>query len=263
MHKPGTLLAALSVALVACGGGTQNTPPSTVGSAGATLKAGAATLTIPAGALSQDTPVVVREALPEHQGRVERIELEPSGLVLSQPARLSVKIDDRNVKVKMHGSDDALVPVEVEDHNHGEFKTTLNRLGPIEVEVEHGGACTPACASGHECDDGVCKADDDNANARTCTPICASGQECDDGACKPHGEVEGAGAASCDPACATGLECDDGVCKPHGGDDSGSGSGGGSGSSGGSGSGGNSATCNPACAPGLECDDGVCKQHHG
>jgi hypothetical protein len=129
---------------------------------------------------------------------------------------VSVKVDDTNAKVKMHGGNDDLVETEIEDHNHGVYKTSMTQLGEIEVEVEHGATCTPACGSGQECDDGVCKADDDNENAATCNPICASGQECDDGVCKAHGGGGGGvGTATCDPACATGLECDDGICKPH------------------------------------------------
>jgi hypothetical protein len=197
----------------ACGGGNPSTQQ-TVGTAGATLQAGAATLTIPAGALTADTQVTLREAEPQHAGRSVRIEVEPKGTPLAVAARVSIHVDDANVKVKMHGSDDGLLDVEVEDRNHGDFKTSLSSFGEVEVELEHGASCTTACASGQECDDGICKAHGDDG-ARTCDPVCASGQECDDGACKAHGEVEGGGTGSCDPACASGLECDDGICKAH------------------------------------------------
>jgi hypothetical protein len=214
------LLAAASLALVAaCGGGSNRASTAvTVGSAGATLKAGAATLTIPAGALAQNTQITLREAEPEHQGRVERVEVEPRGTTLAQPAHISVKVDDNNARVKMHNGSDDLVDVEVEDRNHGVYKTSMSQLGEVEVELEHGKTCTTACTTGQECDDGVCKAHSEDAGKKTCDPICASGQECDDGACKTHNEVEGGppgGTATCDPACATGLECDDGVCKAH------------------------------------------------
>jgi hypothetical protein len=209
--KPSSL--ALLLCSVACGGGNASTQQ-TVGAAGATLQAGAATLTIPAGALTADTQVTLREAEPEHAGRVKRVEIEPSGKSLAQPARVSIRVDDSNVKVKMHGSDDGLLDVEVEDHNHGDFKTSLSALGAVEVEVEHGATCTAACASGQECDDGVCKAHGDDG-AQTCSPVCASGLECDDGACKTHGEAEGGDGTACTPACASGLECDDGICKAH------------------------------------------------
>jgi len=77
----------LSGLAAACGGGSNRASTvQTVGSAGATLKAGAASLTIPAGALSQNTQVTLREAEPQHQGRAERVEVEPRGTTLSQPA---------------------------------------------------------------------------------------------------------------------------------------------------------------------------------
>jgi hypothetical protein len=215
------LFVVLAVAFAAaCSGGGNGTASSTVGASGATLTSGAATLTIPSGALTQNVQVTVTETQPRHSGRTERVEISPAGTALAQPARLSIHVDDTNVHVKMHdGSDDSLKDVEVEDRNHGDFKTTMNSLGAVEVELEHGATCTPACASGQECDDGVCKAHDEDASKRTCSPVCASGQECDDGACKTHDEAEhaDAGTAACTPACATGLECDDGVCKAHGG----------------------------------------------
>ena len=205
-----------SVALAACGGGTPSTVQ-TVSSAGATLKAGSSTLTIPANAVAQSTQITLREAEPQHQNRVQRIEVEPRGLSLTQPARLSVQVDDSNAKVKMHDGSDDLVQVEVEDRNHGVYKTSMSKLGEIEVELEHGRTCTPSCSAGQECDDGACKAHVEDAGAKVCNPVCDSGQECDDGICKPHNEMEpgGGGTATCNPACATGLECDDGICKPH------------------------------------------------
>jgi hypothetical protein len=218
------VFASAALTLVGCGGAgssgaTQST--ATVGAAGATLRAGQASLSIPAGALASDTQITLRETEPHHVGRVARIELEPHGLALAQAAHLSIKLDDKNVKVKM--LDDStetehLAEVEVEDRNHHQFKTSTSQLGEIEVEVEHGGTCAAACATNEECDDGVCKAHVEDAAAKACDPICASGFECDDGACKAHNEMEpgqAPGIASCDPACASGLECDNGICKPH------------------------------------------------
>jgi hypothetical protein len=214
-------LSTLAVTLFACGSANNPQQTTTVGPAGGTLQTAAATLTIPANALTSSTQVTLRETEPQHQGRSRRVELEPRGLNLAQPARLAIRVDDSNVKVKMHGSDDGLVQVEVEDHNHGSFKTVVTQLGSVEVELEHGLTCSPACTSTQECDDGVCKAHTENANAKSCDPLCDSGQECDDGACKTHSEVEvehggTPGVVTCG-GCATGLECDNGVCKPHGG----------------------------------------------
>jgi hypothetical protein len=108
----------------------------------------------------------------------------------------------------------------MEDRNHHQFKTSMSHLGEIEVELEHGQVCATACATGQECDDGVCKAHSEDSAAKVCDPICASGMECDNGACKTHSEFEGdhgGTPGTCTPACATGMECDNGVCKAHGG----------------------------------------------
>jgi hypothetical protein len=211
---------AAALALLGCGSSSKPSTSATVGTAGATLKAGVATLSIPAGALSQDTQVTLREAEVRHSGRSVRVEMEPNDHTLAQPCKLSVQINDQNVKVKMLDDGGAMSQVEVEDRNHHQFKTTMSHLGEIEVELEHGTTCDPVCDSGQECDDGACKTHDEHAT--TCDPVCDSGQECDDGACKTHDEFEtehGGIAGTCTPACATGLECDasDGVCKPHGG----------------------------------------------
>jgi len=214
MRRNEFLLAA-AVIFAACGGGSDRASTvQTVGAAGATLKAGAAMLTIPAGALKSDTPVTLREAEQHHQGRAERVEVEPHGTTLLVPAELSVKVDDNNAKVKMHDGNDDPVDTEIEDRNHGVYKTSMSSLGEVEVELEHGAACASACPSGQECDDGTCKAHVEDANAPACNPICPSGQECDDGACKAHGGGTG-GTVTCNPACASGLECDNGICKAH------------------------------------------------
>jgi hypothetical protein len=212
-----SVVAVAVVALAACGGSSQPATTQTVGSAGATLKTSTSALTIPAGAVTQNVEVTLREAEPRHQGRAARVEVEPRGLALAVPGRLSVQVDDTNAKVKMHDANDDLVQVEVEDRNHGSWKTTMSKLGEIEVELEHGVACSPACAAGQECDDGACKVHVEDSHAKVCDPLCASGQECDDGVCKAHGEMEpgGAGGAICTPACGSGLECDNGICKPH------------------------------------------------
>jgi hypothetical protein len=215
-----SVLSAAALAVIGCGSSKPSTTQTVTAATGATLTAGLATLTISAGALSANTQVTIREAEPKHDGRVERVEIEPHGLLLLQPAQLSIVVDDKNFRVKMHGADDSLAHVEVEDRNHHSFKTILSTLDSVEVEVEHLTACTTACTTGQECDDGVCKAHSEDAQLKTCAAVCTSGQECDDGACKPHNEAEHTpGAATCNPVCATGQECDvsDGICKDHGG----------------------------------------------
>lgn len=219
-----SLLAAL--ALAACGGGSSSpsngsTTRLVAASAGATIVAGAATLTIPPGALTQDTQVTVREAEPHHAGRAARIEVEPhDALAAGHEALLSVEVSDSNPKVMMHdGADDALEDVEVEDRNHHSFKTHMSSLGDVEVEVEEGLSCgTPSpCTADQECDDGVCKAH--NGGAKSCADVCIVGEECDDGVCKTHDEVEtehGGVPGTCSPTCASPLVCHEGVCRVHG-----------------------------------------------
>ncbi|HET7826027.1 MAG TPA: hypothetical protein VFK90_11870, partial [Anaeromyxobacter sp.] len=207
---------AAALAFAACGKSHDNTKPSataTVGPAGATLSTGAATLTVPAGALAQPTQITVSEAEPHHAGRTLRVEIEPHGLALAAPARLAVRFDDSNAKVKLVDDNGTLHSVEVEDRNHGEYKTPEDHLGEMEVELEHGAACTPACTTGQECEDGVCKAHVEHPEARSCSPVCETGQECDDGTCKAHSEVEPHDVGTtCVPSCASGLHCDNGVC---------------------------------------------------
>jgi hypothetical protein len=221
-----SFIAAASAALALIGCGGTSTKPSTTqtvnASTGATLTAGAATLTIPAGALARDTSVTLREAEPRHAGRAARVEIEPHDtLVGGHEAHLSVRVSDDNPRVKMHqGDDDSLQDVEVDDRNHHAFKTNLSALGDVEVEVEHAAACATACAANQECDDGVCK--EHNEDARTCTTVCGTGEECDDGACKTHVEFEtehggpGIDTHSCSPSCGSGLTCHDGTCSAHG-----------------------------------------------
>jgi hypothetical protein len=215
---------ATAIAIVASGCGAPGTgarasQTALVGAAGGTLRAGAVTVSIPAGALSDDVQVTLREAEPRHAGAVARAELEPNDLPLAANALVSVRVDDRNGRVKMFDDAGQLVQVEVEDPSHHTFKTIEDRLGAVEVEVEHGAACTTACAANEECDDGICKPHEEDAAAASCSTVCASGLECDDGICKPHGGAAAPGAApapaACSPACASGLECDNGICKPH------------------------------------------------
>lgn len=211
------------LALIGCSGSSSTPRASTTravtAATGGTLTAGAATLSIEPGALTQDTTITLREAEPHHAGRATRIEVEPhDALTALHEAHLSVRVGDTNPVVTMHqGADDSLEDVEVDDRNHHAFKTNMTALGDVEVEVEHGAACTPACAAGQECDDGVCK--DHNSEARTCDTVCDTGQECDDGVCKTHDQFEAdhhGTPGTCTPSCPTPLVCHDGLCSAHG-----------------------------------------------
>jgi hypothetical protein len=126
-------------------------------------------------------------------------------------------VSDSNVRVKLHlGANDSLADVEIDDRNHHSFKTHLATLDDVEVEVEHGTACSTSCAAGQECDDGACR-DHDHA-ATPCSAVCAMGQECDHGVCMTHDQYEmdhGGTPGTCLPTCASGLTCHDGICSAH------------------------------------------------
>jgi len=184
-------VAAAALTIFGCGGSGSTAAQTTasVDSAGATLNAGQATLSIPAGALAGATSVTLREAEPQ-AGRVARYEMEPKDLQLTVPAWLSVRVDDDNVKVKVIRVEDEIEhqsEMEVEDRNHHLYKASLDKLGELEIEVEHARVCAEACSPAEECDDGVCKPHEEDEDARMCSAVCDPGLECDDGMCKPHG----------------------------------------------------------------------------
>lgn len=215
-------VAALSLSLFGCGGAGSPAAQTSasVGTAGATLTAGSATLTIPAGALTKDTSVTLRQTEPQHGGKV-RIEVEPAELQLEHAAELAVQDDSANVKLKMVDDAGQNHEMEIEDRNHRKFKTSMSKLQAVELEQEDGAACAQACSSTQECDDGICKEHQEDAAKKACDSVCDSGSECDDGLCKAHAEVEVehgnmTGATTC-PPCGTGMECDatDGICKAH------------------------------------------------
>lgn len=219
---PAVAAAALALNLFACGGGASSATQTsaTVGAAGATLKAGAATLTIPAGAVAQDTSVTLKQTAPQHGGKV-RVEIEPA-MQLQHAAELAVEDDGSNVKVKMVDDANQVQPMEIEDRNHHKFKTSMGKLEAVELE-EEGAACSPTCSATQECDDGVCKDQTEDASKKSCDAVCDAGSECDDGVCKTHSEVETehgntTGATTC-PPCGSGMACDatSGMCKAQGG----------------------------------------------
>ena len=156
LKNSNTMGVAVAAAFVLLGCGSASKPSTTVtvgpsGTGTSPLTAGAATLSIPAGALASDTQITLREGEVRNSGRAVRIEMEPNGLALGLPCKLSIQIGDANVKVKMVDDDGVMNQVEVEDRNHHRFKTTMSHLGEIEVELEHGQSCTTACGATEEC----------------------------------------------------------------------------------------------------------------
>ena len=57
--------------------------------------------------------------------------LQAAPVLLAQSARLSVKVDDSNARVKMHDGNDDLVNVEVEDQRGGPSTTAIVAIMPL------------------------------------------------------------------------------------------------------------------------------------
>jgi len=142
-----------------CSGGAGRTG-GTIGPAGGAVSTPSGiTLRVPAGALARETEIRIVESEPE-SGKMARVSLEPRGLVLAAPATVAFKVEDRNVRLAEveHGAEGE-IRTELEKHRGaGEVEVEVEHLG--EIEMEHGLTCDAACGAGLECDDGVCKADD-------------------------------------------------------------------------------------------------------
>ena len=167
MTTPTRFAFTLSIAtlIAACGSGSAPTS-TTLGAAGGTVSTRTGiTLRVPAGALSAPTQISIVESQPR-DGAMAHLELEPHDLVLAVPASLTFKVEDGNVRLSEieHGAEGE-VRHELEKQRHdasGEVEVEVHHLG--ELEMEHGLTCDTACGTGFECDDGVCKADDDGVD---------------------------------------------------------------------------------------------------
>ena len=142
-----------------CSGGAGRSSGSIGPAGGAVSTPSGITLRVPAGALARETEIRIVESEPE-SGKMARVSLEPRGLALAAPATVAFKVEDGNVKLAEveHGAEGE-VRTELEKHRGaGEVEVEVHHLG--ELEMEHGLTCEVACGTGFECDDGVCKADD-------------------------------------------------------------------------------------------------------
>jgi hypothetical protein len=172
------VLAAVAVAMSACGGGATggnggggSSTAAVIGPGGGTVSTGAVTLTVSPGALSKETQISVSE-LPSGEGH-RRIEIEPRGLALGVPSTLSVRSDDGN------SHDERLV--EIEHSSSGEIEHSMS--GEVENEVEHSREAEIHHTGTFE-----------DRPALACGTPCDVGFECDDGVCKPHGGGSGGGS---------------------------------------------------------------------
>jgi len=248
-----TLSALFALTLAACGGPAHE-DRATIGPNGGSLTtAHGARLDIPAGALSRETEVRLREAEPRN-GAAERVEVEPRDLAFSLAARLTMKSDDSAHAKLVRVENEVEHGIETERHNEAEHAREAAVKSGGTFELRHAASCATACDAGLECDDGACKPHGDDAAgvAPNADGTCNAGMELDDGLCKPHGSDDGAaGTPPVNGACPTGMELDasDNTCKPHGG----------------------AVTpapvppVNGACPTGMELDasDNTCKPHGG
>jgi len=177
----------LALALAACGGADSSS--GRIGAAGGTITTqSGARLDIPAGALSRETEVRLREVEPRNGAQV-RIEVElPEALRLA--ARISVKTEDSAHHKLVQIENEVEHGIETERHNEVEHAREAAVKSGGTFELRHSAVCSTACGAGLECDDGVCK---------------------------PHGGADAGLAPNLDGTCPAGLELDDGLCKPHGG----------------------------------------------
>jgi hypothetical protein len=186
-------VAIVAAGLAACGGGAKPGAASaaTVGPAGGTVVAQGVRVSFPPGALSGQTQIEVTE-LPRHEGEPRRVHVGPDDTPLASPVTVVVRSDDGDA------SDEKLVTLEneiehgIETEHHDQIEhgreAEVEHLG--EFELRHARTCAVPCGAGFECDDGVCKADDDPVFAGSAASTsCPAGMELDlsDGFCKPHG----------------------------------------------------------------------------
>ncbi len=142
-----------------CSGGAGRSAGTIGPAGGAVTTRSGITLEVPAGALAREAEIRIVESEPE-SGKMARVALEPMGLSLAVPARVSFKVEDGNVRVAEveHGPEGEVRTELSKRRGAGEVEVEVHRLG--ELEMEHGLACEAACGAGLACDDGVCKADD-------------------------------------------------------------------------------------------------------
>jgi hypothetical protein len=154
------LAAVLATALAACGGSAPKSSQSArIGPQGGAVSTQSGfTLSVPAGALSQEVEIQVNEAEP-NDGAQHRFELEPHDLKLNGTIHVSMKLGSDDATMKMVEVDDNDVEHalenEADDAAEHSREADMDHMGNIEVRHQH--ACTPACDAGLECDDGVCK----------------------------------------------------------------------------------------------------------
>jgi hypothetical protein len=209
------LAALFTIALAACGG-ANGSGSGKIGPKGGTVttQSGFA-LSVPAGALSSEIEIQIHEVEPR-DGSSRRFELEPHNLLLSGKAHVVIQhgIDDGPMKlVEMDGEVEHQLENEKENEAEHAREADMDHLCVVELRHQH--SCAVACDPGFECDDGVCKAHQEDPAPSVCDPACAAGFHCEEGACVADPNDSPPPGGTCPPG--TELDPSNGMCKPHGG----------------------------------------------
>lgn len=224
---PLLLLTTLLVALAFAGcGSTSSATDATIGSAGGSLTLQGIRLDVPAGALAQDTHVVLRST--SSPGSL-LVGMEPADLALAREATLSVQIQGR-VHVfdvsELRGTLALPVGVDsrVETATGAQLRMRLDHFAQVRMMMADGGSdggaktcCGDDCGEGEHRDGGADEhgdgghQDGDHGDDK-------DGQG-DGGVCDGGGEHERDGGVIASSACPDGFECDDGVCVAPGGNE--------------------------------------------
>ncbi len=188
---------------VGCGSHETGT---TIGKNGGTVKTTNARLDIPAGALQSDTRITLRE-VQGPTGTVRSVEIEPSGLALATPARVSIKDDGSQGPFRIVDTQtQQTLGRSCHDASWHQHSGDVTNQGT--VDLSHGAACNPACAAGQYCVDVACRTPD--AFWSQCGAACGP-SGCDGWMCGCCG-----GMCGCPNCCNGGQCCSGGQCCNYG-----------------------------------------------
>ncbi len=200
-----TRIAVSFAVLAAAACGTSSDGSTTLGPTGGTLRTANVRLDIPAGALQTQTQISIRE-MQGPIGTVRRVEIQPSGLALAAPARISMRDDGSQGPFRLQNQQGSGLGRYCQDPSWHQHSGDLSHLGT--VDLSHGAACNPACAAGQYCVDGVCRTPD--AFCSQCGAACGP-SGCDGWMCGCCG-----GECGCPNCCSGGLCCSGGHCCDYG-----------------------------------------------
>ncbi len=196
---------ALTVVVAAACSGSHQTG-TTIGAAGGTIKTANVRLDIPAGALRFDTRITLTETQGP-AGTIRRVEMDPNGLALGAPARVSFKDDGSQGPfrvVQAQNQQDLGRPCN--DDSWHQHSGDLGQLGT--VDLTHGASCNLGCAAGQYCVNGGCRTPD--AFCSQCGAACGP-SGCDGWMCGCCG-----GMCGCPNCCNGGQCCSGGSCCNYG-----------------------------------------------